>query len=57
VDGTLIEAGASHKSFRPKDGSGDADGGANFHGHQLLHQLAFRPDCELFCSDSGQPKA
>jgi hypothetical protein len=24
VDGTLIEAWASHKSFRPKDGSGDA---------------------------------
>jgi len=28
VDGTLIEAWASHKSFRPKDGSGDEDGGA-----------------------------
>src|SRR6266542_2388588 len=26
VDGTLIEAWASHKSFRPKDGSGDEDG-------------------------------
>ena len=34
VDGTLIEAWASHKSFRPKDGSGDEDGGANFHGQQ-----------------------
>ena len=32
VDGTLIEAWASHKSFRPKDGSGDEDGGTNFHG-------------------------
>ena len=31
VDGTLIEAWASQKSFRPKDGSGDDDGGANFH--------------------------
>ena len=29
MDGTLIEAGALHKSFRPKDGSGDADGRAN----------------------------
>ena len=26
VDGTLIEAWASQKSFRPKDGSGDDDG-------------------------------
>ena len=34
VDGTLIEAWASHKSFRPKDGSGDDDGGADFHGQQ-----------------------
>ncbi len=30
VDGTLIEAWASHKSFRPKDGSDDDDG-TNFH--------------------------
>jgi hypothetical protein len=29
VDGTLIEAWASHKSFRPKDGSG-ADGGGTW---------------------------
>src|SRR6516225_208135 len=34
VDGTLIEAWASQKSFRPKDGSGDDDGGANFHGQE-----------------------
>jgi transposase len=33
VDGTLIEAWASQKSFRPKDGSGDDDG-ANFHGQK-----------------------
>ncbi len=31
VDGTLIEAWASHKSFRPKDASGDGDDGANWH--------------------------
>ena len=30
VDGTLIEAWASHRSFRPKDGS-DGDG-SDFHG-------------------------
>src|SRR6266480_5757296 len=34
VDGTLIQAWASHKSFRPMDGSGDEDGGGNFHGQQ-----------------------
>jgi transposase len=34
VDGTLIEAWASQKSFRPKDGSGDGDDGANFHGQK-----------------------
>ncbi len=35
VGGTLIEAWASHRNFRPKDSSGDGpddDGGANFHG-------------------------
>ena len=34
VDGTLIEAWASQKSFRPKDGSDDDDDGANFHGQK-----------------------
>src|SRR5258705_11237570 len=34
VDGTLIEAWASQKSFRPKDGSGGDDDGANFHGQK-----------------------
>jgi len=29
VDGTLIEAWASHKSFRPKDGPPNAEGGSN----------------------------
>jgi hypothetical protein len=33
VDGTLIEAWASQKSFRPKDGSG-GDDGTNFHGQK-----------------------
>lgn len=31
VDGTLIEAWASHKSFKPKDGD-KGDDGSNFHG-------------------------
>jgi hypothetical protein len=38
VDGTLIEAWASQKSFRPKDGSGDAGGGTNFHGQQRKNE-------------------
>jgi hypothetical protein len=33
VDGTLIQAWASQKSFRPKDGSDDGDG-SNFHGQK-----------------------
>jgi transposase len=33
VDGTLIEAWASHKSFKPKDGSDNGDG-SNFHGQR-----------------------
>ena len=34
VDGTLIEACASMKSFKPKDGSGDDDDCENFHGQK-----------------------
>jgi hypothetical protein len=51
VDRTLIEAWASHKSFRPKDGSGDADGGANFHGQQrknATHASISDPDSRLY---------
>src|SRR6266481_3932459 len=33
VDGTLIEAWASHKSFKPKDGGQDDDG-SDFHGQR-----------------------
>ena len=32
VDGTLIQAWASQKSFRAKDGSDKDDDGTNFHG-------------------------
>jgi len=42
VDGTLIEAWASQKSFRPKDGSGDDDDGANFHGQKRQERQLMR---------------
>jgi hypothetical protein len=35
VDGTLIEAWASHKSFRPKDGSGDDDAAVGIAGARM----------------------
>jgi transposase len=39
VDGTLIEAWASHKSFRRKDGGGDdASAGGDFHGEKRTNQ-------------------
>jgi transposase len=57
VDGTLIEAWASQKSFRPKDGSGDADGGANFHGQKRkndTHASTTDPDCRLYRKAAGR---
>jgi len=55
VDGTLIEAWASHKSFRPKDGShGD---GANFHGQKRkndTHESATDPDSRLYRKAQGR---
>jgi transposase len=57
VDGTLIEAWASQKSFRPKDGSGDADGGANFHGQRRkndTHASTTDPDCRLYRKAVGR---
>jgi hypothetical protein len=57
VDGTLIEAWASQKSFRPKDGSGDHDGGANFHGQQRkndTHASTTDPDCRLYRKAAGR---
>jgi transposase len=45
VDGTLLEAWASHKSFKPKDGPGPDTGGpegrnveVDFHGHKRSNQ-------------------
>jgi hypothetical protein len=57
VDGTLIEAWASQKSFRPKDGSGDADGGANFHGQKRkndTHASTSDPDSRLYRKAAGR---
>ena len=57
VDGTLIEAWASQKSFRPKDGSGDADGGANFHGQTRkndTHASTTDPDSRLYRKAAGR---
>ena len=57
VDGTLIEAWASHKSFRPKDGSDDEDDGANFHGQQrknATHASTSDPDSRLYRKAAGR---
>ena len=57
VDGTLIEAWASHKSFRPKDGSGDGDDGANFHGQKRkndTHASVTDPDSRLYRKAAGK---
>jgi len=63
VDGTLIEAGASMKSFKPKDGGDDppADGGRNpqadFHGHKrsnATHASTTDPDARLYRKGPGK---
>ncbi|MDA8348368.1 MAG: IS5 family transposase [Pseudomonadota bacterium] len=62
VDGTMIEAWASHKSFRPKDGSGGppGTGGRNevrdFHGEQRTndtHASTTDPEARLYKKSSG----
>ena len=56
VDGTLIEAWASHKSYRPKDGDDDS-GGENFHGQQRsrdTHESTTDPDARLFRKGKGK---
>ena len=55
VDGTLIEAWASQKSFRPKDGRGGD--GADFHGQQRTndtHASTTDPDCRLYRKAQGR---
>src|SRR5246500_4119318 len=56
VDGTLIQAWASQKSFRSKDGSDDDDG-ANFHGQKRsnrTHQSTTDPDARLYKKGYGK---
>src|SRR5580704_15073489 len=55
VDGTLIQAWASQKSFRAKDG-GDDDG-TNFHGQKRsneTHQSTTDPDARLYKKSYGK---
>jgi len=57
VDGTLIEAWASQKSFRPKDGSGGGSGGGNFRGQQRrndTHVSTTDPDARLYRKGHSQ---
>ena len=61
VDGTLIQAWSSLKSFRPKDGSGEPptagrNGARDFHGERLsnqTHASATDPDARLYRKGSG----
>ena len=63
VDGTMIDAWASMKSFQPKDGSGPSPGpGGNaeqdFHGQKRsndTHASTTDPDARLDRKSSGQP--
>ncbi len=62
VDGTMIEAWASMKSFRPKDGSGEPpspgrNGERDFHGETRVnatHQSTTDPDARLFRKGPGR---
>jgi transposase len=63
VDGTLIEAWASMKSFQPKDGSGPPpdpgrNGEQDFRGQKRsneTHQSVTDPDARLYRKGDGQP--
>lgn len=63
VDGTLIEAWASQKSFRPKDGGDEPSGPGrngerNFHGKKrsnATHASTTDPDARLYRKSNGQP--
>src|SRR5262252_2834235 len=62
VDGTLLEAWASPKSFRPKDGSGEPpgpgrNGAHDFHGERrqnTTHTSTTDPDARLFRKGPGK---
>jgi transposase len=56
VDGTLIQAWVSQKSFRQKDGPADGDG-ADLHGQKRTnetHQSTTDPDARLYKKSYGQ---
>src|SRR5260370_38806 len=56
VDGTLIQAWASHKSFRAKDRSDDGDG-SDFHGRKRsndTHESTTDPDAQLYKMSYGR---
>jgi transposase len=56
VDGTLIQAWASQKSFRSKDGSGDGDG-TDFHGQKRsnkTHESTTDADARLYKKSYGK---
>src|SRR5438132_13432465 len=64
VDGTLLEAWASHKSFRPKDGGGNRPSGpgrnaeVDYHGERRsneTHQSTTDPEARLARKGDGQP--
>lgn len=64
VDGTLLEAWASVKSFRPKDGDGDGTAGGgrnpdvNFHGEKrtnATHRSTTDPEARLARKGNAQP--
>src|SRR5438874_10125167 len=63
VDGTLLEAWASLKNFRPKDGSGEPpapgrNGERDFHGERRsneTHASTTDPDARLYRKGPGQP--
>jgi hypothetical protein len=62
VDGTLLQAWASMKSFRPKDGSGDPpspgrNGGRDFHGERrsnATHASTTDPEARLYRQGRGK---
>jgi hypothetical protein len=56
VDGTMIEAWASQKSFQRKDGGDDDTGSANFHGEKRTnetHASKTDPDARLYKKSRG----
>lgn len=58
VDGTLIQAWASHKSMRRKDGSDDGRPPENWHGEprsNATHESKSDPESRLYCKSNAAP--